>query len=123
MQRAGLEGGGGFVERKSAYWIEAASGIPPKLIVPTLRVGMPQRTLRVRLYLGRRASPAAFPRGAWERSLGEEHLARQSMPLHLFIEGPARQLKFFKHRFHIALVPGQRRAQALRFKRFLLRRQ
>src|SRR5688572_18385430 len=32
-----------------------------------LCVGMPQRTLRVRL-LGRRASRAAFPRRAWERS-------------------------------------------------------
>ncbi|TWC11724.1 hypothetical protein FBY05_13632, partial [Pseudomonas sp. SJZ083] len=45
------------------------------------------------------------------------------MPLHLFIEGPARQLQFFKYRFHVALVPGQRRAQAMRFERFGLRRQ
>jgi hypothetical protein len=45
------------------------------------------------------------------------------MPLHLFIESPARQLQLFEHRFHIALVPGQRCAQALRFKRLLLRRQ
>ncbi len=45
------------------------------------------------------------------------------MPLHFFIEGPARQLQFFKYRFHVALVPGQRRAQAMRFERFGLRRQ
>jgi hypothetical protein len=38
------------------------------LIVPTLRVGMPQRTLRVRLLKGRGASQAALPRRAWERS-------------------------------------------------------
>ncbi|QFG31257.1 hypothetical protein F6476_19740 [Pseudomonas umsongensis] len=38
------------------------------LIVPTLCVGMPQRTLRVRLLKGRGASRAAFPRRAWERS-------------------------------------------------------
>jgi len=37
------------------------------MIVPTLCVGMPQRTLRVRLWKGRGASQAAFP-GAWERS-------------------------------------------------------
>src|SRR5687767_6950092 len=39
------------------------------MIVPTLRVGMPPRTLRVRLWKGRGASRAAFPRRAWERSV------------------------------------------------------
>ena len=53
----------------------------------------------------------------------DEHLAGQSMPLHLFIKGTTRQLQFFKHRFHITLVPGQCRAQAMRFEGFLLRRQ
>ncbi|KAA0988049.1 hypothetical protein FQ192_18995 [Pseudomonas sp. ANT_J12] len=38
------------------------------MIVPTLCVGMPQRTLCVRLWKGRGASRAAFPRRAWERS-------------------------------------------------------
>ncbi len=37
-------------------------------IVPTLRVGMPPWTLRVRRWKGRGASRAAFPRRAWERS-------------------------------------------------------
>ncbi len=45
------------------------------------------------------------------------------MPLHLFIEGPTRQLQFFQYCFHIALVPGQRGTQALRLERLLLRRQ
>jgi hypothetical protein len=47
------------------------------LIVPTLCVGMHPVTLRVTLAQDsslvltaeRRASPAAFPRGAWERSI------------------------------------------------------
>jgi len=47
------------------------------LIVPTLRVGMHPVTLRVTIAQDsslastaeRRASPAAFPRGAWERSV------------------------------------------------------
>ncbi|TEA60448.1 hypothetical protein EIY71_18370, partial [Pseudomonas sp. CH235] len=47
-------------------------------IVPTLCVGMPQRTLRVRLWKGRGASRAAFPRRAWERSPSRGHLLRQS---------------------------------------------
>ena len=34
------------------------------MIVPTLCVGMPQRTLGVRLWMGRRASRDAFPRGS-----------------------------------------------------------
>ena len=42
------------------------------------------------------------------------------MPLHLFIEGAARQLQFFEHRFHIAFVPRQGGAQALGFEGFLL---
>ena len=37
-------------------------------IVPTLCVGMPHRTLRVRLLMGRGASRAAFLCCAWERS-------------------------------------------------------
>ncbi|MNN95296.1 hypothetical protein D3C81_2140800 [compost metagenome] len=45
------------------------------------------------------------------------------MPLQLFIERATRQLQLFKYRFHIALVPGQRRTQTLRLKRLLLRRQ
>ncbi len=39
------------------------------LIVPTLCVGMPLRTLRVRLLMGRGASRAAFLCCAWERSV------------------------------------------------------
>jgi hypothetical protein len=39
-------------------------------------------------------------------SLSQKHLPTQPMPLQLFIERAARQLQFFKHRFHIALVPG-----------------
>ncbi|PYB80442.1 hypothetical protein DMX03_26005 [Pseudomonas koreensis] len=39
------------------------------MIVPTRSKGMPQRTLRVRLWKGRGASRAAFPRRAWERSI------------------------------------------------------
>ncbi|KAB0503469.1 hypothetical protein F7R14_17070 [Pseudomonas lini] len=39
------------------------------MIVPTRSKGMPPRTLRVRLWKGRGASRAAFPRRAWERSV------------------------------------------------------
>lgn len=45
------------------------------------------------------------------------------MALHLFIEGAARQLQFFEHRFHIAFVPRQGGAQALGFEGFLLGRE
>jgi hypothetical protein len=38
------------------------------MIVPTLCVGTPQRTLRVQLRKGRGASRDAFPRRAWGRS-------------------------------------------------------
>jgi len=61
---------------------EGAHFYVPVLIVPTLCVGMPQGTLRVPAALptssltpmGRGASRAAFPRGAWERS-------RESQPM------------------------------------------
>ena len=108
-------------ERKSAYSGEGVSEKPLNaLIVPMLRVGMQPGTLCVPK-AERGASVEAFPRRAWERSFTEKHLSVKPMPLHLFIERPARQLQFFKHRLHITLVPGQCCAQALRFKRFLLR--
>jgi len=55
------------------------ASVPATSIVPTLCVGMPPRTLCVRLLMGRGASRAAFPRGAWERSVKGDYLQTFAM--------------------------------------------
>jgi hypothetical protein len=82
------------------------AGRPPRglmLIVPTLRVGMHPVTLRVTIAqdsnlastAGRRASPAAFPRGAWERSgrVSVEEPGRPAGRLALLCFGGTRPLE------------------------------
>ena len=61
-----------------------------------------------------------FPAGRYS---AQEHFPHETVTLHFFVEGPARQLQFMEHRFDIALVSAQRGAQALGLEGFLLSRQ
>ena len=72
--------------------------------------------------LGHKTCGAGLPAKRPIQAL-QKHLASQPMALHLFIEGAARQLQLFEHRFHIAFMPGQGRPQAVFFESLLTSRQ
>ncbi len=57
------------------------------------------------------------------RPSAQEHFPHETVTLHFFVEGPARQLQFMEYRFDIALVSAQGGAQALCLEGFLLSRQ
>ena len=110
MESAVLEGLERSYERKSAH---ERLGVGEKLLMGNVAW--------TSLFAGK---PAKRPLKALEHSVFlQEHLSTQAMTLHLFVERTAWQLQLFKHGLDVTLVSGERRAQALRLKGFLLGRQ
>ena len=134
MESAVLEGLERSYERKSAH---EKLGVSEKLLMGGCCLDQPLRVqarshndradrefcVRHRPPVGA-GLPAKRPLKALEHSVFlQEHLSTQAMTLHLFVERTAWQLQLFKHGLDVTLVSGQRRAQALRLKGFLLGRQ
>ena len=131
MERADLEGLERSCERKSAH---EKLGVSEKLLMGGCCLDQPLRgqarshndradrefCVRHRPPCGSGLAREEAIKGAGESVFLQEHLSTQAMALHLFVERTAWQLQLFKHGLDVTLVSGQRRAQALRLKGFLL---